>query len=88
MVTSDVDFPSMIEAGKSFGWTQEMVDSHWGMMARGKCFSFEQDALPHLQGTMYEDNIFFTFTDYEHEVAAMHEIERLAKLLKVRTLEE
>lgn len=87
METSEVDFPAMIAAGTRLGWPKGMIDSHWAMKERGRCFSFEQGAYPHLRGTMYEDNVFFTYIDGGHEAAARPEIERLAKLLQVRILE-
>lgn len=86
MAISDVDFPAMIEAGKRFGWPQKTIDSHWGMMERGKCFQFAQSREPFLQGTMYEDNIFFSFHDHIHQESCKLVIESMAKVLGVRTL--
>jgi hypothetical protein len=86
MAISDVDFPAMIEAGKRFGWPQKTIDSHWGMMERGKCFQFAQSDAPFLQGTMYEDNIFFSFQDRAHQELCESIINSMAKLLGVRTI--
>ena len=86
MLIEDVDFPSMIEAGKRFGWPQALIDSHWAMMERGNCFHFHQDCPPELHGDMYEDNIWLTFFDAEHEEACMPVIDEMAKTLGVRKM--
>jgi hypothetical protein len=84
----EVDFPAMIEKGKQIGWTQEMIDANWGLMKRGKCFSFIQHATPFLQGTMYEDNILFSFSSREHEDGCRRVINDFAKRLGVRVWEQ
>ena len=86
MTISDVDFPAMIEAGKRFGWPQKMIDSHWGMMERGNCFQFDQNSEPFLQGTMYEDNIFFAFQGRAHQKSCEAVIDSMAQILGVRKL--
>jgi len=80
------DFGPMIEAGKRMGWTEEMIRTNEELSHRGRCFAFEMTQEPFLRGTLYEDNVFFSFSGAEHERASMHAIEGLAREFDVRVL--
>jgi hypothetical protein len=80
------DFAPMIVAGKRIGWTEEMLIAHEALAERGNCFDFRLQISPYLNGTLYEDNIFFRFVDSEHERECMPLIPELATRLEVRVL--
>src|SRR5437870_1892326 len=61
------DFDALISAGKRVGWTAEMIAEHQAMAERKKCFDFRMESVPYLSGTLYEDNIFFSFYDSQQE---------------------
>lgn len=73
------DLTEMIEAGRRMGWSQEMIVANEALAAGGKCFSFTLRKPPHLSGTLYEDNIFFSINGNERDAKTY--IRSLAKLL-------
>lgn len=85
--TGEVDFPAMIESGMRMGWSKEMVEANWDLMKRGKCFTFHQGEELYLQGTMYEDNVYFVLSEPKHEDSARNQIARIAESLKLRVFE-
>ena len=80
------DFAPMIAAGTRLGWTVEMIRANEELARRGNCFEFASEKAPFLRGSLFEDNVFFSFSGAKHEHACVPEIERLAKLLDVRVL--
>lgn len=68
-----------MEAGKKIGWTDQMVDEHWEMMRRGKCFDFSVEN--GISCTLWEDNIFFRFFSADHQDVCVPVIESLARQL-------
>jgi hypothetical protein len=87
MNTGRVDFDRMIEVGKRIGWSKEMLEAHEALRASGRCFTFRQNQPPWLQGTLFEDNVFFDYADSNQEVAARAVIIELARTLDVRMIE-
>jgi len=85
--TAPVDFDRMIEVGKRIGWSKEMLDAHEALKARGRCFTFRQNEHPWLQGTLFEDNVFFDYADSSHEAEARPIIIELARTHDVRVIE-
>lgn len=83
-----LDIPALVAAGKKMGWSQVVIDHHWTLMANGKCFRFDQDDEPELSGTLYEDNLFFSFFDGDHEAACRPLIEKIARQLGIEIREE
>jgi hypothetical protein len=73
------DFAPMIEAGKRMGWSPAMVRANEELAERGKSFDFIMKVEPFLQGTLYEDNIYFIVDD--DEKAAKKYIRALAREL-------
>ena len=86
MCFDELDIPAMVAAGKRIGWPQSLIDSHWDLMKRGKCFSFYQEETPGLTGSFYENNVFFSFNSAEHEAACRPQIDLLAKIPGVSLL--
>ena len=76
-----VDFDAMIAAGCRVGWSDALIQSHRALAKRGNCFSFRIHHPPYLQGILYEDNLFFSFTDSEHQLRCEPEIVKLSQLL-------
>ncbi len=76
------DFGPMIDAGRRMGWTEVMIRAHEELAQRGKCFDFQMRVAPHLRGSLFEDNVFFSIT--EEEATALAYITRLANKLGVR----
>lgn len=83
-----LDIPALVAAGKAMGWSQTVIDHHWTLLAHGKCFRFEQDGGVELSGTLYEDNVFFSFADADHDAACRPVVEKLAKKLGLELREE
>jgi len=81
MSFEELDIPALVAAGQRMGWSQAMIDHHWKLMQNGRCFRFDQDDEPELSGSLYEDNVFFSFIDAEHEAACRPFIEGLAEAL-------
>lgn len=87
MKTQPVDFDRMMEVGKRIGWSREMLDAHEALKAGGRCFQFRQNQAPWLQGTLFEDNVFFGYTDGKQEALARPVIAERARTLDVRIIE-
>lgn len=81
------DFGLLISAGRDHAhWSAETVRLHEQMAERGRCFDFRSECPPFLEGTFYEDNIFFSFHSFDHEKACFPAIEALRQKLDVRIL--
>jgi len=81
------DFAPLIAAGRDHAhWSPELIREHEEMAQRGRCFDFRLERAPHLQGTLFEDNIWFSFHSAEHEKSCLRFIERLREYLDVRIL--
>src|SRR5689334_10540510 len=78
------NFAPLIAAGKRMGWSQEMIEEHERMEQGGLCFDFAQQQTPFLQGSLFEDNIYFRLTDYEHEKKCESLIVRIVAELGAR----
>ena len=78
------DFTSMLAAGRRMGWSEAMLRANEELAARGKCFDFSQGAPPGLKGSLFEDNIFFSFVSAQHLEASLPVIQRLADALNAR----
>ena len=76
------DFGAMIQAGRRMGWTGDMIRANEELAARRNCYDFALTVEPHLRGSLFEDNIFFSVTGDER--AALEYIERLARELGLR----
>ena len=79
---TETDIPAMVAAGTRMGWTKEMVDAHWELMRRGRCFDFHVD--DGVSCTLWENNIFFHFFGRTHEERCLPLIEDLARQLRCR----
>jgi hypothetical protein len=79
------NFEALIAAGRKHGhWPEALVREHEEMAKRGKCFSFKLQSPPFLQGTLYEDNVWFSFYSADHQKACIPIIESLREKLDVR----
>jgi hypothetical protein len=88
MSFESLDIPALVAAGKKMGWSPAMIDHHWKMMANGRCFRFDQDDEPFVGGSLYEDNVFFSFDDAEHDADCRPIIEQIARSLGLEIREE
>jgi hypothetical protein len=61
------DFTRMLEVGRGIGWSQELIETNEQLAARGRCFDIAQSVPPELMGSLFEDNIFFSFGSDDHE---------------------
>ena len=87
MMFSPKDFVALIAAGREHGhWSVETIREHEQMAERGRCFEFRSERPPYLEGTLYEDNIWFSFHSFEHQKACLPVIESLRQKLNVRIL--
>lgn len=77
--TYPVDFEEMIEVGRRIGWPDALIRANQLLAERGKCFNFAQTDYPKLQGSLFEDNIFFSFTDSLHYEICLPVIKVIAK---------
>jgi hypothetical protein len=76
-----LDIPAIVAAGVRMGWPPEVIDEHWELMRRGRCFAFHQEEEPGLFGSLYEDYLFFMFSGREHEDRCAPNIHDLATRL-------
>jgi hypothetical protein len=81
---TETDIPAMVAAGTRIGWPKEMIDAHWELMRRGRCFTFHVDG--GISCRLWEDNIFFGFSGRAHEECCLPVIEDLARQLRCRVL--
>jgi hypothetical protein len=81
---SETDIPEIVAAGARFGWPKAMIDEHWELMRRGKCFDYHVE--DGISCTLWEDNIFFGFHSGEHEDACLPVIQSMAAQLGCRIL--
>lgn len=80
-IFEQADLRPMIEAGRRFNWTAEMIKANQELHDRGNCLKFRVERKPFLDGTLFEDNIMFDLTNVSSHEDALREITRLAKLL-------
>ena len=81
------DFGPLIAAGRKHGhWSAETIQKHEQMAERGRCFDFRSERPPYLEGTLFEDNIWFSFHSSEHQKTCLAVIESLRQKLDVRIL--
>jgi len=81
------DFAPVIAAGREHcHWSAEVIRQHEEMAQRGRCFDFRLERPPHLQGTLFEDNIWFSFYSPQHQKSCLRFIEALREKLDVQIL--
>ena len=80
------DFTRMLEAGRRIGWPRELIEANEQLAARGRCFDIAQSAPPELRGSLFEDNIFFSFLSDDHEKSCRPVIEQLATTLNLKVV--
>lgn len=81
------DFGPLITSGHNQGhWSAETIREHEQMAERGQCFDFRSERPPYLEGTLYEDNVWFSFYSFDHQKACLPVIESLRQKLDVRIL--
>jgi hypothetical protein len=79
------DFGPLIAAGRQHGhWSVETIRDHEHMAEQGRCFEFRSERPPYLEGTLFEDNIWFSFHSLDHQKACLPVIESLRQKLDVR----
>lgn len=87
MIFLPKDFGPLIAAGRDHGhWSAETIRQHEQMAERGRCFDFRSERPPYLEGTFFEDNIYFSFHSFDHQKACVPLIESLRQKLDVRIL--
>ena len=75
------DFTAMLNAGRRMGWSEAMIRANEELAERGKCYDFQQTGPPHLRGSLFENNIYFSFESGEHQEACLPLIHTLAETL-------
>lgn len=84
LVFTPKDFGPMLAAGRRMGWPDELIRANEDLARKGRCFDFAMTKAPFLRGSLFEDNVFFSFSSRGHRDGCMPEIERLASTLDVR----
>ena len=77
------DFTRMLEVGRRIGWPKALIEANEQLAARGRCFDIAHSAPPELTGSLFEDNIFFSFTSDDHEMICRPVILQLATKLNL-----
>jgi hypothetical protein len=75
------DFTRMLDVGRRIGWPDELIEANEQLAARGRCFDIAQSFPPQLTGSLFEDNIFFSFVSADHETTCRPAILELATKL-------
>ena len=75
------DFTAMLNAGRRIGWSEAMIRANEELAERGNCYDFYQTATPRLRGSLFENNIYFSFESGEHQEACLPLIRTLADSL-------
>ncbi|MBN1311120.1 MAG: hypothetical protein JXB30_06845 [Anaerolineae bacterium] len=78
----ETDIPAIIEAGVKAGWPKALVEEHRRLMRSGKCFDYAVDG--GIRCTLWENNIFFSFSNRTHEEQCLPIIEMLANQLQCK----
>ncbi len=79
--TTDVDFDALIQKCKDNDWPPELADKYRRLKDSGNCIEFETKGDPVYTGTVWEENVYFTFEDLAQHNACEPFIEKLAREL-------
>ena len=83
-IFEQADLRPMIEAGRRMGWPEALIRANEELQQRGRCFKFEIQREPCLNGTLFEDNVMFELSNSTSDEDALREINRLATQLNLK----